>query len=97
MKMPINYTLSWAALILIALFVTGCAHPVPLDPAVTAEPAGFLQGLLHGVILLFTFIISLFKDDVAVYAANNAGGWYDFGYLLGIMIFFGGGGNRSRR
>ena len=25
--------------------------------------------------------------DVAVYAVPNNGGWYDFGYFLGIVVF----------
>ena len=25
--------------------------------------------------------------DVAVYAVPNDGGWYDFGYFLGIVVF----------
>jgi hypothetical protein len=32
----------------------------------------------------FSFIGSLIWDDVAVYAINNNGGWYDFGFLLGV-------------
>ena len=60
-----------------------------------ADPPGFLKGLLHGFILLFSFIVSLFTD-YEIYAFPNAGGWYDFGFLLGIMIFFGGGGAKAR-
>jgi hypothetical protein len=52
--------------------------------------AGFLRGLWHGFIALFTFIISLFTDKVNVYEVHNTGGWYDFGFILGVMIFFGG-------
>ena len=26
-------------------------------------------------------------DKVAVYAVPNNGGWYDFGYFLGIVVF----------
>ena len=31
--------------------------------------------------------MSLFLDKVAVYAVPNNGGWYDFGYFLGIVVF----------
>ena len=31
--------------------------------------------------------LSLFMPDVAVYAVPNNGGWYDFGYFLGIVVF----------
>ncbi|MBE2225034.1 MAG: hypothetical protein IAF02_26075 [Anaerolineae bacterium] len=60
--------------------------------------AGFWRGFWHGLILPVTFIISLFKEDVGVYETHNNGNWYNFGFLLGLMIVFGGnrsGGNRS--
>ena len=88
-----------AILIIMAfVFVIGlvsCA-PGPNQMADTANEkgkvAGFLRGLWHGFIALFTFIISLFTDKVNVYEVHNTGGWYDFGFILGIMIFFGGSG-----
>jgi hypothetical protein len=50
------------------------------------------MGLWHGFIALFTFIISLFRDDVSIYEVVNNGGWYNFGFILGVMIFWGGSG-----
>ncbi len=32
-------------------------------------------------------MVSLFIPNVAVYAVPNNGGWYDFGYFLGIVVF----------
>ncbi len=52
--------------------------------------AGFWLGLWHGFIVLFSFIASLFKENVGIYEAHNTGGWYDFGFLMGVMMFFGG-------
>jgi len=76
-----------------ALLLQSCAtQPVP--PVV--DPPGFLLGLLHGFLILFSFIGSLFTD-VRIYAFPNSGGWYDFGYLLGAMSFLGGGGAGARR
>jgi len=49
-----------------------------------ADPAGFWTGLWHGIICPLTFIVSLFDDDVAIYEINNNGGWYDFGFLIGV-------------
>ncbi len=60
------------------------------------DPPGFLHGLLHGFILLFSFIGSLFTDHT-IYAFPNTGGWYNFGFLLGVMLFFGGGGAGAKR
>ena len=52
--------------------------------------AGFWKGLWHGLIIPFTFIISLFKENVGVYETHNNGNWYTFGFVLGLMIIFGG-------
>jgi hypothetical protein len=54
--------------------------------------AGFWRGLWHGFISPFTFIVSLFTDSVSIYEVHNNGGWYNFGFLLGVATFFGGGG-----
>jgi hypothetical protein len=78
---------------LTVFFFSSCAtHSV----SQVIDPPGFLKGLLHGFIVLFSFIASLFTD-YKIYAFPNAGGWYDFGFLLGVMFFFGGGGAGSCR
>ncbi len=74
------------------LLFTGCATQSFQN---ITDPPGFLKGLLHGFILLFSFIASLFTD-YEIYAFPNAGGWYNFGFLLGVMLFFGGGGAKAR-
>jgi len=75
--------------------LAGCA-PRGSDPlqAVdqTSDPAGFWKGLWHGFIVLFTFVISLFTDKVGIYEIHNSGNLYNLGYVLGVMIFFGGSG-----
>ena len=53
--------------------------------------AGFLYGFWHGVISFITLIIHIFNDGVMVYETNNTGGWYDFGFLLGVTSIWGGG------
>jgi hypothetical protein len=89
-------------LLLLVLFLfTACvAGPNEFvnTPDSDGEIAGFWRGLWHGIIAPFTFIISLFSDTVYVYEVHNAGGWYDFGFLLGASIIFGGssGGAASR-
>jgi hypothetical protein len=62
-----------------------------------AHPAGFLTGLWHGAIAPITFVISLFNRNVTMYEVYNNGGWYNFGFLLGLSIAFGGGGRASKR
>ena len=57
-----------------------------------AAPAGFWAGLWHGLIVPLTFLVSLFDPGVRVYETRNNGRWYDFGFVLGVSIAFGGGG-----
>lgn len=57
----------------------------------SAEPAGFWIGLWHGIIMPFTFIVSLFNPDVGIYESNNNGGWYNFGFVIGASGTSGGG------
>jgi len=75
-----------AAILLPALMLTACAAKQSADAVAPAAP-GFLLGLWHGFIFPVAWIVSLFADKVAVYAVPNNGGWYDFGYFLGIVVF----------
>jgi uncharacterized membrane protein len=52
--------------------------------------AGFWQGLWHGIIAPIAFIISLFNENVGVYESHNNGNWYNFGFIIGLMMVFGG-------
>ena len=74
------------ALLAAALALTACAATQAPD-AVAPNTPGFLLGLWHGFIFPVAWVISLFTDKVAVYAVPNNGGWYDFGYFLGIVVF----------
>lgn len=58
---------------------------------------GFWSGLWHGIIVPVTFVISLFNDQVSIYEVQNRGGWYDFGFVLGVITIFGGGGGGAGR
>lgn len=84
--------------IVLLLLLSACAAG-PNEAADSANDAGFWLGLWHGLIAPVAFIVSLFNDTVGVYEVDNTGGWYDFGFLLGLSIIFGGpaGGSRSRR
>ena len=69
-----------------SLSLTACAATQSSDAVAPAAP-GFLLGLWHGFIFPVAWIVSLFVPTVAVYAVPNNGGWYDFGYFLGIVVF----------
>lgn len=84
-----------ALLVLAAALLVGCA-PGANQLANTSNSvgvvAGFWRGLWNGIIAPVTFVISLFDKNVQMYEVHNNGGWYNFGFLLGVMIVFGGGG-----
>ena len=75
-------------LILVAalLGLSACAATQAPDAVAPAAP-GFLLGLWHGFIFPVAWALSLFSGKVAIYAVPNDGGWYDFGYFLGIVVF----------
>ena len=76
---------SLPAIALLAL-LSACAA-TQSDAAVDAISPGMWLGLWHGFIFPVAWVVSLFMDKVAVYAVPNNGGWYDFGYFLGLVVF----------
>jgi hypothetical protein len=87
-------------LLVVILSLTACAA----GPNVLAdtesdegETAGFWLGLWHGIISPITFIVSLFNDNVSIYEVFNNGGWYNFGFMFGLSLVFGGSGRQSKR
>jgi len=77
------------------LAALACARQ-PSAPSPEGPVMGFFMGFVHGFLILFSFLASL-VTDVRIYAYPNAGGWYDFGFVLGAMTFLGGGGAGSRK
>jgi hypothetical protein len=73
---------------IVALMFTSCADVTNIDACTKIEPYGFWSGLWHGIVSPFSFFGSLFSDDIAIYAVNNNGGWYDLGFVLGSGILF---------
>jgi hypothetical protein len=85
-------------LLLALLLLSSCADVQPhLKACLEGHKYGFWGGLWHGIIAPFSFIGSLFKDDIAVWAVNNNGGWYTFGFVLGAGILGGSAGKASSR
>jgi hypothetical protein len=74
--------------VLAAFVVAGCAS----QPAPSQVSPGFAIGFLNGLVAPFAFIGSLFSNEVRIYAFPNSGVWYDFGFLLGLGCWAGGGG-----
>ena len=76
-------------IIVVALFaLTSCADVSHVQQCLppTEHTYGFWGGTWHGIIMVPSFIGSLIFDDVAVYAVNNNGGWYNFGFVGGFFF-----------
>jgi hypothetical protein len=84
------------SIVVIAALALAACVATEAPTAVQPNAPGFLLGVWHGFAFPVTFILSLFTDDIAVYAVPNNGTWYDFGYFVGI-VFLGVGARSSRR
>ncbi len=89
--------LIFSALAFVVFTLASCAGVEPVQECLTGKQYGFLYGLLHGFITPISFIASLFDDNVAIYAVNNKGGWYDLGFLLGSGGWGFLAGNKSKK
>ena len=80
----------------VLLLLAACARQVPEAVEHARQTPGFLWGLWHGFVFPFAWIGSLFDPDIAVYSVPNNGGWYYFGFFLGVTVL-GGGSHFSAR
>jgi hypothetical protein len=81
----------------VAILFSSCAHVQPIQECLKNVETihGFWFGLWNGMTAVPAFIVSLFSNDITVYATNNNGGWYNFGFLLGIGAFAKGASYRK--
>lgn len=84
-----------ATLLLLFPLLSACARQVPDTVSHTPDTPGFLLGIWHGFIFPVAWLLSLFDTHIAIYAVPNTGGWYDFGYFIGI-VFFGVGARKTK-
>jgi hypothetical protein len=91
-----NSLLPIVLMAIIILMFSSCAEVQHTEACLTGHTYGFFGGLWHGIIAPGSFFISLFNDHVAVWAVNNNGGWYTFGFLLGVGSLGFGGSKASR-
>ena len=100
MKTELRILLFLGVLLLVTTLLSCTAGPNFLEDSAGANNvvAGFWCGLWHGFICLFTLIASLFSKSVTIYEVHNNGGWYNFGFVLGVGMFFGckGRGRRAK-
>ncbi len=59
----------------------------------------FLWGLWNGATSLGLLVLHLFDiwEQYPVYNTARDGGWYQFGFIAGIICMGGGGGRASHR
>tara|TARA_R110000851_G_scaffold89859_1_gene196010 strand:+ start:299 stop:592 length:294 start_codon:yes stop_codon:yes gene_type:complete len=89
-----RYSLS---ITLAAFMLTSCAAVSPhVETCITSDPYGFWSGLWHGIIIPFSWFGGLFSENIAIYAYDNSGGWYDFGFMLGAGSLGAGSGRATR-
>jgi hypothetical protein len=77
-----------AAVGIAALFALSACAERPMGHH--GDPA-FIRGLIDGLLAPISFVLSLFSSTIRMYAFPNIGRWYDFGFLLGISVWGGGG------
>jgi hypothetical protein len=96
MKRKTIFILGFLVILIILAACTAGVNPSVDVPDAEKTVAGFWHGLWHGVIVIITFIISLFSDTVNIYEVHNTGSWYDLGFILGALIALGSGGRASK-
>jgi len=84
---------------LLLILAVSCANKESVESCLTGHTYGFWGGLWHGIIAPIDFIGMLFRDNVTLYAQNNNGAWYAFGFLIGSggWGFLGGRGAARKR
>jgi len=78
------------------VILSGCANKEIVADCLKGHTYGFWGGLWHGIIAPIDLILMLFKDDFTVFAQNNNGAWYAFGFMLGSGGWGFLGGNRAK-
>jgi hypothetical protein len=70
------------SLLIMILLFTGCTFA---GAGTTTQLPGLLMGFWHGLIAPWSLIVRLFAD-VQMYATQNTGWFYDFGFLVGVGL-----------
>ncbi len=86
------------ALFICIVLLSSCADVQHnLKPCLDGHIYGFFGGLWHGIVVPVSWIGSLLDNDIAVWAVNNNGGWYTFGFIIGIGTLAGGTSKSTSR
>ncbi|MDF1570439.1 MAG: hypothetical protein P1P82_02360 [Bacteroidales bacterium] len=95
----IHYTPVLLISLFMILVISGCSNYEDVSECLDGTRYGFLYGLWHGIIAPIDLVAMIWREDVTVFAPNNNGFWYSFGFVLGSggWGFLGGKGARSSR
>lgn len=84
-------------ILICGIILSGCANNGLANGCLTGHTFGFWGGLLHGIIAPIDLVIMLLRHDITVFAPNNNGAWYAFGFVIGSGGWGFLGGHRARR
>ena len=77
-------------LMVLVMTLTSCA-----PKGYTDHEYGFIMGIWHGICFPFALLGKLFSFNVGLFAENNTGFFYWFGFIIGLGGL--GGGGRAAR
>ena len=87
----------FAPILILLPLLSACARQMEGAVSHAPDTPGFILGLWHGFIFPVAWVFSLFDAHVAIYAVPNTGGWYDFGFFLGVTVLGGGSWFSSKK
>jgi hypothetical protein len=93
----LNGVVIFLSLFVIILLLSGCANKEIVTECLKGHTYGFWGGLLHGIIAPIDLIAMLWRNDVSVFAQNNNGVGYAFGFILGSGGWGFLGGHRASK
>jgi hypothetical protein len=94
---PIQGVIKTIFFIVIILIFSGCANSEVVTECLKGHTYGFWGGLWHGIIAPIDLIAMLWRNDVSVFAQNNNGAWYAFGFIIGSGGWGFLGGHRASK
>ena len=87
--MKIKRLFLFLAIIGVILLVFSCVGPNEFrnTPDADGLVAGFWSGFWNGLTASFALVASLFTDNIIFYNIHNCGRLYNFGFLVGGIVF----------
>lgn len=77
------------AISLLAYWLAGCAERVSYEELQDIERVGFLHGFGHGLLFVFSYVLSFFDGTVSAYASYGDE-FYASGFAVGVLFFSSG-------